>query len=218
MAPAGTPPEVVSLLIAEVGKLVKDPALVEKAERAGYEWIGAGPDALQRKMAEEKAQTEEVIRFSGIKPQVDIGCPRCALARRPAADQSYTSTLASSALSWMNSRRGSTSSPISLAEEVVGLVDLLAPSPAAASARSGRAWSPRAARGSSRRGPCSAAASGPCGRRPITASNRLDAARGSTVSSSLRRKRAGLRVDRPAARPRTRRACAHRPSRAAPGR
>lgn len=69
MAPAGTPPEIASLLIAEVGKLVKDPALVEKAERAGYEWIGAGPDALKRKMTEEKAQSEEVIRFAGIKPR-----------------------------------------------------------------------------------------------------------------------------------------------------
>ena len=46
VAPAGTPPEIVALLVAEVGKLVKDPAVVEKAERAGYEWIGAGPDAL----------------------------------------------------------------------------------------------------------------------------------------------------------------------------
>jgi tripartite-type tricarboxylate transporter receptor subunit TctC len=69
MAPAGTPPEIVSLLVSEVGKLVKDPALVEKAERAGYEWIGAGPDALRRKMAQEVAQTEEVIRFAGIKAQ-----------------------------------------------------------------------------------------------------------------------------------------------------
>ncbi|MGE0038038.1 MAG: Bug family tripartite tricarboxylate transporter substrate binding protein, partial [Xanthobacteraceae bacterium] len=69
MAPAGTPPEVTSLLVAEVGKLVKDPALVEKAERAGYEWIGAGPDALRRKMAEEKTQSEAVIRFAGIKPR-----------------------------------------------------------------------------------------------------------------------------------------------------
>jgi tripartite-type tricarboxylate transporter receptor subunit TctC len=69
MAPAGTPPEIASLLVAEVGKFVKDPAVVEKAEHAGYEWIGAGPDALLRKMAEEKAQTEEVIRFAGIQPR-----------------------------------------------------------------------------------------------------------------------------------------------------
>jgi tripartite-type tricarboxylate transporter receptor subunit TctC len=69
MAPAGTPPEIAALLVAEVGKFVKDPAVVEKAEHAGYEWIGAGPDALLRKMAEEKAQTEEVIRFAGIQPR-----------------------------------------------------------------------------------------------------------------------------------------------------
>ena len=54
MAPAGTPPEVVSLLIGEVGKLVKDPSLVEKAERAGYEWIGAGPRRPARQMARGK--------------------------------------------------------------------------------------------------------------------------------------------------------------------
>jgi hypothetical protein len=59
----------VSMLVAGVGKFVKDPAVVEKAEHAGYEWIGAGPDALLRKMADEKAQTEEVIRFAGIKPR-----------------------------------------------------------------------------------------------------------------------------------------------------
>jgi tripartite-type tricarboxylate transporter receptor subunit TctC len=69
MAPAGTPAEVVSLLIAEVGKLVKDPVLVEKAERAGYVWIGAGPQALRQKMAQEVAQSQEVLRFSGIKAE-----------------------------------------------------------------------------------------------------------------------------------------------------
>ncbi|MGZ3362720.1 MAG: hypothetical protein ACXU84_25635, partial [Xanthobacteraceae bacterium] len=67
--PAGTPADVVTHLTAEVAKLSKDPAVIEKAERAGYEWIGAGPDAVQRKMAEERAQSEEVIRFSGIAAQ-----------------------------------------------------------------------------------------------------------------------------------------------------
>ena len=31
--------------------------------------IGAGPDALKRKMAQEIAQSQEVIRFSGIKAE-----------------------------------------------------------------------------------------------------------------------------------------------------
>ena len=69
VAPAGTPAEVVNLLIAEVARLSKDPAVIEKAERAGYEWIGAGPDALKQKMADEVAQSREVIRFSGIKAE-----------------------------------------------------------------------------------------------------------------------------------------------------
>ncbi len=43
--------------------------MIEKAERAGYAWIGAGPDALKRKMDEEVAQSLEVIRFSGIKAE-----------------------------------------------------------------------------------------------------------------------------------------------------
>ena len=67
-APAGTP-AVVNLLTAEVAKLSKDPGVIERAERAGYEWIGAGPDAVQRKMADEMAQSQEVIRFSGITAQ-----------------------------------------------------------------------------------------------------------------------------------------------------
>jgi tripartite-type tricarboxylate transporter receptor subunit TctC len=69
MAPAGTPPDVVSLLIAEVGKLVKDGAVVEKAERAGYEWIGAGPDALRKAMAVEETQSREVIKGAGLTAQ-----------------------------------------------------------------------------------------------------------------------------------------------------
>lgn len=69
LAPAGTPREAVDILIAAVGKLSKDPAVVEKAERAGYAWVGAGPDALKRKMAQEIAQSQEVIRFSGIKAE-----------------------------------------------------------------------------------------------------------------------------------------------------
>jgi tripartite-type tricarboxylate transporter receptor subunit TctC len=69
LAPAGTPPDVVSLLITAVATLSKDPAVIERAERAGYAWIGAGPDALKRKMAEEVAQSQEVIRFSGIKAE-----------------------------------------------------------------------------------------------------------------------------------------------------
>src|SRR6476619_2362594 len=68
-APAGTPSDVVNLLTAEVAKLSKDPAVIEKAGRAGYEWIGAGPDAVQRKMAEEMAQSQAVLRCSGITAQ-----------------------------------------------------------------------------------------------------------------------------------------------------
>lgn len=69
LAPAGTPPDVVARLTAEVARLARDPIVVEKAERAGYEWIGAGPDALRKKMAEEVAQSQDVIRFSGIKAE-----------------------------------------------------------------------------------------------------------------------------------------------------
>jgi tripartite-type tricarboxylate transporter receptor subunit TctC len=69
VAPAGTPAEVVSLLVGEVGKLVKDPAVAEKAERAGYQWIGAGPEALRKAMADEVAQSQEVIKGAGLTAQ-----------------------------------------------------------------------------------------------------------------------------------------------------
>jgi tripartite-type tricarboxylate transporter receptor subunit TctC len=69
VAPAGTPADVVSLLVGEVGRLVKDPAVVEKAERAGYQWIGAGPEALRKAMADEVAQSQEVIKGAGLTAQ-----------------------------------------------------------------------------------------------------------------------------------------------------
>jgi len=69
LAPAGTPGDVVARLTADVARLARDPAVVEKARRAGYEWIGAGPDALLKKMAEEVAQSQDVIRFSGIRAE-----------------------------------------------------------------------------------------------------------------------------------------------------
>jgi len=59
----------VARLTADVAGLARDPAVVEKARRAGYEWIGAGPDALLKKMAEEVAQSQDVIRFSGIRAE-----------------------------------------------------------------------------------------------------------------------------------------------------
>ncbi|MCC6780303.1 MAG: tripartite tricarboxylate transporter substrate binding protein [Hyphomicrobiales bacterium] len=67
LAPAGTPAEVVAVLETELSKLARDPAVAAKAERAGYAWIGGGAEAVRQKMAQETAQTLEVIRFSGIK-------------------------------------------------------------------------------------------------------------------------------------------------------
>jgi tripartite-type tricarboxylate transporter receptor subunit TctC len=68
-APSNTPDHVVEKLIDNTGRLVRDQTVVERAERAGYAWIGAGPDALRRKMAEETAQTREVIKYAGLRAQ-----------------------------------------------------------------------------------------------------------------------------------------------------
>ena len=67
--PAGTPDSVVQMLVAETGKLAREPSMAEKAARVGYEWIGAGPDALRRKMAQTAVQAQEVIRAYGITAQ-----------------------------------------------------------------------------------------------------------------------------------------------------
>ena len=80
--------------------------------------------------------------------------------------RNHTSRLATdSAFSWMNSRRGSTTSPISrvkISSATSACVDLDA---GAASGWRDRAWFPTAARRSSRPAPCSARSRGPCGRR-----------------------------------------------------
>ena len=113
----------------------------------------------------------------------------------PEPDPDQTSRFATlSAFSWMNSRRGSTTSPISLTKRSSASVDVLDLAPAAASARRGRASSPTAAARSSRRGPCSAGAEGPCGRSPSTESNSVSGP-SICISSPLRTSAAGLRVD-----------------------
>ena len=65
-APAGTSNEIVQLLVGEVAKMVREPSVVARAARAGYEWIGAGPDAVRQKMAITAAQTQDVMNAFGI--------------------------------------------------------------------------------------------------------------------------------------------------------
>jgi tripartite-type tricarboxylate transporter receptor subunit TctC len=66
-APAGTPPEIVATLVAATERLARDPEMTKRAAHVGYSWVGAGPDALRKKMAATVAQSQEVIKVYGFE-------------------------------------------------------------------------------------------------------------------------------------------------------
>jgi tripartite-type tricarboxylate transporter receptor subunit TctC len=65
-APAGTPREIVDLLAREVMAALKSPEVGERARKAGFLVVGAGPESLARRVAEQYATNREVIQKSGI--------------------------------------------------------------------------------------------------------------------------------------------------------
>jgi tripartite-type tricarboxylate transporter receptor subunit TctC len=67
LAPAGTPPEVVNKLNAEISKLMKDPEVRKALEGAGVEPDPSTPQAMSEYMAQEMARWGKVVKDAGIK-------------------------------------------------------------------------------------------------------------------------------------------------------
>jgi tripartite-type tricarboxylate transporter receptor subunit TctC len=68
-APAGTPPEIISLLSQTSRSAMKTPEAVEQAHRAGYEIVAGTPEQLAARLAKEIPETRELIQRLGINPQ-----------------------------------------------------------------------------------------------------------------------------------------------------
>ena len=68
-APAGTPPEVIKKLNAEIVAAIQDKRVTEKLLKSGVEVVGNSPQAFKQELDEEIELWRKVITESGIQPQ-----------------------------------------------------------------------------------------------------------------------------------------------------
>ncbi|HSV84167.1 MAG TPA: tripartite tricarboxylate transporter substrate binding protein [Ramlibacter sp.] len=66
MAPAGTPPEVVARLYAEVNKIVRQPEISERHRQSGLETEGSTPDQYGARIRDDIARWTKVVRATGV--------------------------------------------------------------------------------------------------------------------------------------------------------
>jgi tripartite-type tricarboxylate transporter receptor subunit TctC len=68
-APAGTPPEIVALLVKESRAAMQRPAAREQARKAGFEVIAGTPEQLAARVAAEVPSVRDLVAKAGIKPE-----------------------------------------------------------------------------------------------------------------------------------------------------
>ncbi len=68
-APAGTPPEIVALLVKEARAAMAKPESQEAARRAGYQIVAGTPEEMTKKLIAEIAGVKELVARAGIKPE-----------------------------------------------------------------------------------------------------------------------------------------------------
>ncbi len=68
VAPKGTDPEVVRRINAAVGQVLRLPELRERLSALGIEPVDAPPEALGRRLREDAARWEQVVRRVGVQP------------------------------------------------------------------------------------------------------------------------------------------------------
>jgi tripartite-type tricarboxylate transporter receptor subunit TctC len=68
-APIATPKDVVARLAAEAQTALKNPAVIKRAQGAGFQVIGGGPEVLAARVVREVALNREIIKKAGIAPR-----------------------------------------------------------------------------------------------------------------------------------------------------
>jgi tripartite-type tricarboxylate transporter receptor subunit TctC len=66
MAPSGTPPEIVSLLNAEINKAMQKPVVIQRYTEQGVDVFTGNPAAFKKFLNENKADWEKVIKTANI--------------------------------------------------------------------------------------------------------------------------------------------------------
>jgi len=68
-APAGTPPDIVALLVREARAAFQRPDAREQARKAGFEVVAGTPEQLTARVASEVPAVRELVAKAGIKPE-----------------------------------------------------------------------------------------------------------------------------------------------------
>jgi tripartite-type tricarboxylate transporter receptor subunit TctC len=68
-APAGTPPEVLAVLVRETRAAMQRPEAREAAHRAGYQIVAGTPEQLTARVVAEIQSVKELVARAGIKPE-----------------------------------------------------------------------------------------------------------------------------------------------------
>jgi tripartite-type tricarboxylate transporter receptor subunit TctC len=68
-APAGTPPEILALLVKEVRAAMQRPDAIEAAKKFGYQIVAGTPEQMTARLVAEIASVKELVARAGIKPQ-----------------------------------------------------------------------------------------------------------------------------------------------------
>jgi tripartite-type tricarboxylate transporter receptor subunit TctC len=68
-APAGTPPDVVALLVRETRAAMAKPEAQEAARKFGYQIVAGAPEEMTKRLIAEIAGVKELVAKAGIKPQ-----------------------------------------------------------------------------------------------------------------------------------------------------
>ena len=68
-APAGTPPEIVAILVKESRAAMQRPVAREQARRAGFAIVAGSPEQLAARVAMEVPSVRELVAKAGIKPE-----------------------------------------------------------------------------------------------------------------------------------------------------
>jgi tripartite-type tricarboxylate transporter receptor subunit TctC len=68
-APAGTPPEIVALLVKHVREIMKQPQVIDAAQKHGYQIVAGTPEEMSARLVREIAGVKELVARAGIKPE-----------------------------------------------------------------------------------------------------------------------------------------------------
>lgn len=68
-APAGTPPEIIAVLVKATREAMQRPEAIDISRRAGFEVVAGTPEALTARIATEIPMVKELVEKAGIKPE-----------------------------------------------------------------------------------------------------------------------------------------------------